>query len=693
MKKYIISCAIIIFVILSYFFIRYNTSFHFISSKEPIVIFKSENKKLYQNDNEINIHGVNLSDFIPNETATKFNIKKDTYKKWFQEMEDMNANCVRVYTIMNPDFYNALKEFNDNSEEPLYLIQGIDFDKYSENSKVDYYDDSLYKTMQSDMQKMIDVIHGNRYIGKNKTYANGFYLADVSSYTIGYIIGTEWDADTIVYTNMNHESDTSYEGKYLQTTSDASPFERLLTSLGDKAIQYESEKYESQRLLSFGNYPFTDPFTYDAAITDYYNKIVTFDLNHIEPTSSTRSGLFASFEAYSGYPDYYRFESTPVSDTYKAYLQKLVDHSNYPLVISQFGYSTSRGVSFSGTNYEKNNLNEDEQGEMLVKALNTMKSVGINNMLIYEWQDDWSKNSWNTLYETDTTRSKYWHDVQTYSQSYGLLSFDNNANDKVYVDGNTDEWTDDNIISSENGLTLSSKYDSEYIYFLIHKDGLNLQKDTIYIPIDTLNNIGSTSMDGTNLSFDHNVDFVLQINGEQNSKLLVSKRYNSLDTIYGSVMYNDNPYETDNIPSADTNVFTDINMIEGTQKLLYNHEQYDIDNIVSLFNTGKLVYGNSNPTADNYNSLGDFYSQDNNIEIRIPWALLNFSDSQLKRIHDDYYLHYGVETKNIFSLYAGIGSSDTIHLHELKLNTNTKINSIERLKKSYYVVKDFFGNN
>ena len=44
------------------------------------------------------------------------------------------------------------------------------------------------------------------------------------------------------------------------------------------------------------------------------------------------------------------------------------------------------------------------------------------------------------------------------------------------------------------------------------------------------------------------------------------------------------------------------------------------------------------------------------IEIRLPWLLLNFSNPSEMMVHDDYYLHYGVEEMPIEGIYVGAAS-------------------------------------
>ena len=41
-------------------------------------------------------------------------------------MKEMNVDVVRVYTILEPEFYEALEDFNaGRGEDPLWLIQGV----------------------------------------------------------------------------------------------------------------------------------------------------------------------------------------------------------------------------------------------------------------------------------------------------------------------------------------------------------------------------------------------------------------------------------------------------------------------------------------------------------------------------------------------------------------------------------------
>ena len=693
MKKYLIICFSIVLFLFGIYYLYFYTSFTLISHEDVQASIKTDGKSFMLNNNNFSIKAISLSMTIPQSDGISKNISKATYLRWFELIQDMNVNSIQIATIASPEFYQALKEYNLNNDTPLYLIQGIDAGSYEKNSTADYFDKSLKDKLIRDAKIMIDVIHGKRIIANSSVYPSGRFLSDVSKWTIAYIIGTEWNDVTVEYTNQLRKEDTVYEGTYLKTTEDSKPFERILTEIGDKIISYESRKYGEQRLISFGNTPQTDPFQYDIAITDYFNKFTTIDMEHIKQTDKVKSGLFASYQAYSSYPDYYSLSEIAYEDTYYEYLKSLNIHHTIPVIISEFGYSTSRSTQKNtlNVNYGNGIYTEEEQGKMIIKSINTMKKAGISGFVIREWQDNWANNTWNTMHAVDTTRSSYWHDVETSTQGYGILSFDPGKKEtKVVLDGKKEEWTKEDIVLKDNELTLSAKYDQVYLYLLVEKNNLDLDNDILYIPIDTTNRSGTKTSDIDNLTFDQNVDFLIKINGNDNSKIMVQERYNTLRAVYGRKVYFTDSYEKDNIPRKDSNKFEDIYLITSTQNLLRENGTYLIQNEVTRVNTGKLTYGNGNPNSKEYNSLSDYYSSGNQIEIRIPWQLLNFSDPTKMKIHDDYYEKYGVESYEIDKIQLGLGDgSKTISLKEYKLEKKKQEASYhERLKKSYQIIKD-----
>lgn len=140
MKKFIITtCAIILFGIISVYTIYFKGFYINFSKKEVTTNTRIYEKTIQVKQDNIfmpfTIKGVNLPSSIAGHTATEFAIDKDTYLRWFDFIANMGANSIRIYTIYNDDFYNALYEYNTTHETPLYLLQGIQVSSYANNSK------------------------------------------------------------------------------------------------------------------------------------------------------------------------------------------------------------------------------------------------------------------------------------------------------------------------------------------------------------------------------------------------------------------------------------------------------------------------------------------------------------------------------------------------------------------------------
>jgi len=109
----------------------------------------------------------------------------------------------------------------------------------------------------------------------------------------------------------------------------------------------------------------------------------------------------------------------------------------------------------------------------------------------------------------------------------------------------------------------------------------------------------------------------------QDSRLLVQERYESLRSTFSENIWNIDTYVKENQPEKNSPQFIPVNMILQTATaLLYK----DNTATAETFETGLLTYGNANPDSPNFNSLADFICSGDDIEIRLPWQLLNFAD-------------------------------------------------------------------
>ncbi len=708
MKKFIIICMIIISG-----FIVYDTAFYkfgfYIDSKpnaEITTFTKTNNKDIYLDRGngfeKFEIKGVDLGAGIPGHFATDYAISKETYKKWFKQIQEMGANTIRVYTILHDDFYEAVYEYNKDNDNPIYIIHGLWVNDYAQLSSIDAYDDEFLGNMLKDSKILIDVIHGNKKISFNKQYGNGTYTKDISKWVIGYILGVEWEDVTVAYTDNLQTDKKGYQGEYMYTTDDATPFESMLAQVGDKLIKYETKRYKTQKLVAFSNWPTTDPFEYSDYVKKYFSKIVEVDVEHIKTTDNVISGQFASYHIYPYYPDYLKYEddvekykqADGTINTYLEYLKKINAHHSIPVVITEFGVPTSRGMTQKDqyTNRNQGGMSEQQQGEAIIKSYNDIKESGCAGSVIFTWQDEWFKRTWNTMHAIDLTKTAYWSDYQTNEQYFGLLSFDPGKEKSVsYVDGNIEEWKDEDIVSKNNDMTISAKYDEKFIYFMVNKKNYE-EKQKIYIPIDVTPKSGSNYCENYNLKFQDAADFVIAIDGKENSRVLVQKRYEVLRAMYLNETDKEDPYA--NIPSKDTPEFRPIKLMLKMERK--TGTENDEEALPETYETGKLLYGNSNPEAPDFNSLADFCINGDYIEIKLPWQLLNFSNPSEMMVHDDYYDNYGVENMKINQIKIGIGSEETkeqrIKMDSFQLvGWGKNVTYHERLKKSYYMIKEMWS--
>lgn len=736
MKKYIIAVSIVILLFLAADFMWFRLGWYidFRPAKPVTAFVKTDGKRLVYNrngkDEEIFIKGVDMGSAIPGSWTTEYAIDEETYVRWFEKIQKMGANTIRIYSVYSESFYNAFYQFNENNPEPLWLLQGTRIDDYTLNSRFSGTDDTFLGQMIQNSIIAVDVIHGRRKLtlSQKGVYGQGSYTKDVSPWVIGYIIGDNWEPTTVAYTNEMYghlDAWTSFDGEYMCAKKDSKPFEVVLAKVGNEILKYESRKYKTQRLLAFSNYAITDPFEYSAEIKKYFTKVDGIDVENIVCTDKVVSGHFASYHAYPYFPDFLRYtedwtpfgitkeeftDRTGTSNTYRAYLSALERHHTIPVVIAEFGTSTARAMSYQDVNTKRNSgqMTETEQGEVLKRSFEDIVASGAKGAIVFSWQDEWCKRTWNTMHAVDLRRTAYWSDFQTGEQFFGLLTFDPGKEQSVcYVDGNISEWTeDDKIIAGTHELSV--KYDEKFMYFLVKKDNLNFENERLYIPLDITPKSGSNYCEDNGAKFDRDVDFIILIDGKENSRILVQERYDALRSTYSNILYKYNTYQKERVPESNSPTFVPINLLLekvkfedvflGENFVMEMQAQGKEDVLANwrkpiTFETGKLLYGNANPNCSDFNSLADFCANSEYVEMRLPWQLLNFSDPSRMEIHDDYYdENYGIQYLTVDEIYAGIGDTGArIELQPIALSGwGNTVTYHERLKDAYYILQDLW---
>jgi len=621
----------------------------------------------------------------------------------------MNANSIRVYTILGPAFYQALFEYNLFAKRPLYLFHGV---WNNENDMINYQDafhPVITGDYKSEIADLIDVLHGNKTIEPRPGHASGGYAWNVMPWVAGFILGIEKDAEFVINTNNKNPHVTGFDGEFLYTVN-ASPFEAWLAEIGDFAIAYKQKKYGTQRPISWTNWITTDPLWHYSDPDRAREDAVSVDIENIFTKDSFSAGLFVTYHVYPYYPEFMSYDPEYTSfiddrgkrNPYEAYLRDLCGYHTVPVLVGEFGVPTSRGCTHRNeiTGYNQGFIQEQRAGEMAADMYESIMAAGLAGGLVFTWQDEWFKRSWNTMDYDLYDRRAFWSNVQVSEQNYGILAFEPGWRKSVsYVDGDLSEWKNVKPLAKMNGLELSVLSDARFIYFLIRDSdkAFNIEETQYVIAVSGLKDQGNFSFPEFGLQFSNPVSQSIVIDGKHNSAVYVDAYY---DVFYRHYSFYDHLGIVEKNPAFEvknSGIFNPINLV---LRAALHFPLSDVILPPSHYVTGRLLHGNANHRSPDYNSLADFYINPDNrsIELRIPWQLLNIADPSTKTIIGDLYAHdyfniNPVEIKGFdFELFKISGSNITeggSGFYSWKPWETVRYH--ERLKKSYDIIKANFA--
>ena len=588
------------------------------------------------------VRGVNLGMAKPGRFPGEAAITRAEYDRWLADIGEI-ANVVRVYTIHPPAFYRALAAYNEAASEPLLLLQGT---WVTTSALLDAGDaTALSATVDTDLTRTVDVVHGETTLPERPGHAAGTYDADVSEYTCGFLFGIEWPPEVVETTN-EQGAPGEYDGTYLRTEG-GSPFERWLAGRLGALVGHEEAAYGTQRPVSFVNWVTTDPLEhpYEPFRSE---DAVSIDPDSIVPTPAFTAGTVASYHVYPYYPDL--LNETPAytsyldhrgeQNNYAGYLNDLVDHTDRPVLIAEFGVPSSRGIAHRGVHGRNQGQNtEREQGAVAAAMFEDIKQADTAGGVVFTWQDEWFKRTWNLDARSVPGRRPHWSNVETPEQGFGLLSFD--PVDGVALDGSADGWADARTVDpadpgdgrpAQTLTGLSVTHDIEGLCYRLEFEALPNPVD--WTRMNALVTVGLT--DRTNqlpLGTDAAAqgDFVVHLAGDGNSRLLVESSYDAFAREFGGPA----GLPLDAYRDGTAGFVPVREPISRGYTVPPTGEERPFEAV----ETGQLRFGNGNPGSPSYDSLTDVHVDTgrNIVEGRIPWILLNVADpSTRQRIATDW---------------------------------------------------------
>ena len=654
------------------------------------------------------IKGVNMGVALPGRFPAEFPMESALYREWFDQIAAGGFNVVRTYTLLPPVFYEMLREHNDRATREasgsaaparfIWLIQGV----WTELPDGDRYDDPAFMgAFTEEMERIVDVLHGNILVAPRPGHASGLYRAEVSGMTLAFILGREWEPFSVAaYDEM--KKGASFSGKYFHTRG-ATAMEAWVAATMEHIVGYEARAYGAMRPVAFTNWPTLDPLhhpteatkeeerelagrlklPFDASrVREYDNDGSSVDASLIIPTARAAAGHFASYHAYPYYPDFMNLDPGYLKaadhqgpNNYIGYLRELRrHHEGLPVLISEIGVPTSRGIAHiqpQGMNHGGHN--EREQGEIDARLMENIHETGCAGGVIFAWIDEWFKKNWAVIeFELPAERNPMWHNMLDPEQNYGLLAMrPGSPGPAVVLDGRPDDWHGrapllqagppaGNLGPQAPALrALWAFHDEAAFYFRVDADGLDADGDggidwerfSVMVGIDTY---GSEKGDRRfptreRVEAPTGMEFMVILDGDESSRILVDPPYDLQSHRYNR------PYRS--VPNADGR-YMEIRTLTNRARVGRDGTLYPpVDHSRS-----PLRLGTTDPSASGYDDLSDWFydGEAGIIEVRIPWGLLNVTDPSSHHVVEDgadIEGGVGITTTEGFRLYAALEDS------------------------------------
>ena len=439
---------------------------------------------------------------------------------------EMNANTIRTYTILPPEFYEALSYYNlHHHDKPLYLIQGV-WARIPKNAN--YYDVDYMREFQKEIIDVVDVIHGNAVLKKQVGKAAGTYATDVSEYVAAFLLGRQLEPGAVFKTNQLNKT-THFNGSFISMNK-GNAMEAWLASMMDFSVSYETQTYRFQHPVSFVNWL---PLYLCIIVLNLLTAKKSVKMTMIWKVLTSRNFMlvsysflefYAAYHAYPYYPDFIYLQKSyqntlnkdKVKDPYFGYLEDLKKHTpGMPLIIAEYGLPSSRGTShYSPFGFHQGGLSELEQAELSLKLTEAIVNTNCGGAIYFEWIDEWFKHNWLVMdFEKPFEDRKLWHNMENPEQNFGILALESRTKT---LDGKLDDREQNDL--KVNTLAMQAAADPSYFYISASLPNFNFRTQNIYFAIDTYDEEkGDHKLPFSNQEFDNGFEFLLEINSRDSA--------------------------------------------------------------------------------------------------------------------------------------------------------------------------------
>jgi hypothetical protein len=612
------------------------------------------------------VKAVNLGAALPGKHPSEFPPDDGTYDGWIRDIAELGANSIRVYTIHPPHFYRALRDWNlANPDSALWLIHGV-WTELPPGSKEEKYDDVAWNAeFLAEMRRVVDLLHGHAAIPHRPGHASGMYTADVSVWTLGYILGREWEPYSVAAYAALHPTQRSYRGQYVQLR-DGNAVDVWLAQVADSTISYEMTRWNAQRPLAYTNWPTLDPLRHptetsraeEAALLgrrgervpeasrEYDNDIIGLDATLMQSTAAYQAGLFASYHAYPYYPDfmvldsgYAQARSPDGPSHYFGYLQELVaHHGDMPVIISEYGVPSSRGnAHLQPQGWHHGGHDEVAQGEINARLTRDIAASGAAGAGVFALIDEWFKKNWLVIdFEQPAERNRMWLNALDAEQNYGVIAMRAGHKDSaVVIDGKGDDWRGRRPWYRRGNEATSRRasqridafwvhHDEAYVYLRIDLGAIDWTSTRVLVGIDTYDaSLGDVQLPRGGTRAPVGLEFVLDLGGPDDARLLVDRAYNlyRFQPIAGT-----RPLQTQSVYNRPFRTRANADGLYDTLWVTPNRRTFGRDGRV--YEAQRIERNVLRHARQQETTLADWFadSTSGTIEVRLPWGLLHVTD-------------------------------------------------------------------
>ena len=368
------------------------------------------------------VRGVNLGAALPGRFPSQYP-DSATYARWLEQMAGLGANAVRVYVRHPPHFYGALRAHNlANPRSPLWLVHGVWAEPPPHGFRFD--DPAWEAAFFEDVQATVDIVHGRADIPPRPGMAAGFYTADVSRWTLAYILAPELETRSKVDFNRLRPALSRWDGRFARITG-ATAVETWLTSVMDRTAAYETDRYNSQRPVAYTNWSHRHPVTGEPVLPAPTATRATLEFP---------AGTFAAYNAYPAHPEFVGRDpvlaaaSSPHGpSSYWGHLQELRrSHPDQPVLVAEYGLPASIGVAgLNAQGWHHGGLAEDSVAAVVGRMTREIAAAGMAGGMVFSWIDEWFRSGWlNRRMESPTEGGRRWLNRLDAQEHFGIMAME-----------------------------------------------------------------------------------------------------------------------------------------------------------------------------------------------------------------------------------------------------------------------------